>query len=151
MSPDGKTITFVRRAKDERRQALMAMDSDGSHLRRLTPFTDEVAIKHDWSPDGTRIVITTDADWVRPKQSANVVTIAPDGSARRRLTHYAGGEKGFNGFVGSFSPDGTQIVLRVEKSMVGGLAVMDTDGRNLHMITKRTDPRPRNIDWGPLS
>ena len=58
---------------------------------RLTPFKWEVAIKHDWSPNGRRIVLTTNADWVRPHKSANLVTIRPDGSGLKRLTRFAGG------------------------------------------------------------
>lgn len=58
-SPDGKVITFVRIKKEGRQQALFAVRPDGSALRRLTPYSWEVAIKHDWSPDGKLIVLTT--------------------------------------------------------------------------------------------
>ena len=79
-SPNGKLITFVRIKKDERQQALFAVRPNGTGLRQLTPYSWEVAIKHDWSPDGKLIVLTTNADYVRPTQSANLVTIRPDGS-----------------------------------------------------------------------
>ena len=149
VSSDGRTVTFVRRRKDHVRQALFAIGIDGSRLRQLTPYSYEVAIKHDWSPDGRRIALTTNADWVRPRASANLVTIRPDGSGLERLTHFTGGsEHGDNAFTGSYSPDGKQIALRVERNDVGGLAVIDTNGRHLHMITRRSAARPRFIDWG---
>ena len=56
--------------------------------------------------------------------------------------------RGLNAFTGSYSPDGRHIVLRVERNDYGGLAIMDADGKNLHMITGRTADRPRFIDWG---
>src|SRR5262249_36469432 len=51
-SPDGSLITFVRAKKVDQLQALFAVRPDGSGLRQLTPYTWDVAIKHDWSPDG---------------------------------------------------------------------------------------------------
>lgn len=152
VSPDGRTVTFVRRPDEGRRQALLAVDIDGGHLRRLTSYADEVAIKHDWAPDGRRIVVTTNADFVRPGQSANVLSLRPDGSGRRRLTHFTGGPvRGRNAFVGSYAPDGRHIALRVERDEHGGLAVMDADGKHLRMITAISAARPRYIDWGPAA
>lgn len=90
-SPDGKLITFLRIKKDHRLQALFAVRPDGSALRRLTPYSWDVGTKHDWSPDGKLIVLTTDADLARPGESANLVTIRPNGSGMTRLTRFTGG------------------------------------------------------------
>jgi Tol biopolymer transport system component len=149
VSPDGQWITFVRLKKEHQLQGLFAIRPDGSGLRQLTPLSWEVAIKHDWSPDGRRIVLTTNADFVRPRSSANLVTIRPDGSGARRLTHFTGGpETGKSAFAGSFSPDGKRIVVRIEQGDKGGLAVIGRDGRNLRMLTKLSKQKPRFIDWG---
>ncbi len=112
-------------------------------VRRLTPFTDDVAIKHAWAPDGRRIAITVNAD-PKPGTSANIVTIAADGSDRRQLTTF---DDGRNAFVGSYSPDGTQIVMRVERGETFSLATIGSGGGAIHRITTGAT-RPRFIDWG---
>jgi TolB protein len=144
-SPDGRLISFVRVKRDGELQALFVMRRDGTGLRRLTPYTWEVAVKHDWSPDGRAILLTTNADFVQRGASANLVTIRPDGSDRQELTRFTGGQR--NAFAGSFSPDGTQIVFRLEDGDTHSLAVVDRNGGNLRRLT--TGPgRPRFIDWG---
>jgi Tol biopolymer transport system component len=149
VSPDGRTLTFLRIKEDEKLQALFAVDIDGRHLRRLTPFADNVGRKHAWSPDGTRILITVNADWAKRGESANIVSMRPDGSDRRRLTRFTGGPlKGRNAFVGSYSSDGRHIVMRVQRNGHGGLAIMDADGSRLRMITKSWPNFPKGIDWG---
>src|SRR4029453_6799385 len=82
VSPDGQTVTFVRHKVDEKLQALYAVDIDGSDERKLTSYRLEVAIKHDWAPDGRHIVLTTKADYP-DHESPNVATIRPDGSHLR--------------------------------------------------------------------
>ena len=144
-SPNGKLITFVRIRTDENQQALFSVRRDGSGLRQLTPYSWNVAIKHDWSPDGTLIVLTTNADLVRPNESANLVTIRPDGSGKTDLTGFKGGTE--NAFAGSFSPDGQQIVFRIESLDTYSLAVIDRDGGNLRRLTTGKG-RPSYIDWG---
>jgi len=144
-SPNGKLITFLRIKKDESLQALFAVRPDGSGLRQLTPYAWNVASKHDWSPDGKLIVLTTNADYLRPGESANLVTIRPDGTGKTNLTNFTGRTE--NAFAGSFSPDGQQIVFRIESGDSYSLAVIGRDGSNLHRITTGKG-RPRYIDWG---
>jgi Tol biopolymer transport system component len=146
-SPDGKLITFVRVKKEHRQQALFAVRPDGSALRRLTPYSWDVGIKHDWSPDGKLIVLTTNADLARPRGSANLVTIRPNGSGMTRLTRFTGETN--NALAGSFSPDGKQIVFRLEQGDKSSLAVVNRDGSHLRSLTKPSADRPRFIDWGP--
>jgi Tol biopolymer transport system component len=144
-STNGKWISFVRIRKDHEQQALFAVRPNGTGLHRITPYSWEVAVKHDWSPDGKLIVLTTNADFVRPNESANLVTIRPDGSGMKNLTGFTAGTE--NAFAGSFSPDGEQIVFRIESGDTYSLAVIDSDGGNLRRITTGKG-RPRNIDWG---
>ena len=125
-SPDGKRITFVRVKRQDELQALFSVGLDGKGLHQLTPYSWDVAIKHDWSPDGKLIVLTTNADLVLPSESANLVTIRPDGTGKTELTKFTGGKK--NAFAGSFSPDGKQIVFRLESGDTSSIAVIDRDG-----------------------
>jgi TolB protein len=144
-SPDGKLITFVRIKQDEKLQAIFAVRPDGSGLRQLTPYSWEVAIKHDWAPNGKSIVVTTNADFVLPKEAANLVTIRPDGSGAKQLTHFAPGE---NAFAGSFSPDGKLIVFRYERGDSYALATIPRSGGKLRLLTPLRKAKPRFIDWG---
>lgn len=145
-SPDGKWVTYVHvKDEEERLLALYAVRPNGAGRRRLVPAAWSIAIKHDWSPDGKLIVLTRNAHGT-PGKSANLVTIRPDGSGARQLTHYAVGST--NAFAGSFSPDGKQIVFRLEKDGKYALAVIDRDGGNLRLLTEFGPDRPRNIDWG---
>jgi Tol biopolymer transport system component len=143
--PNGKTISFVRIKEEERLQALFSIRRDGTGLRQLTPYEWNVAIKHDWSPDGKLIVPTTNADLVRPNASANLVTIRPDGSGMRKLTNFR--RRTQRAFAGSFSPDGKQIVFRLETGNRYSVTVVNRDGSNLRRLTTSTS-KPRYIDWG---
>ncbi|MGI8993642.1 MAG: TolB family protein [Nocardioidaceae bacterium] len=147
VSPDGTTVTFVRHKVDGELQALYAVDIDGRHVRRLVPYGREVAIKHDWAPDGSRIVITTNADYPGGR-SPNVATVRPDGSDLQMLTHFKGGSQG--GFVGSYSPNGRWIVFRVENldREQFGLYKMRPDGSDKTLISALPFA-PRSSDWGP--
>jgi Tol biopolymer transport system component len=151
LSPDGETVTFVRHKESGVLQSLHAVDIDGSdsEKRQLVPYKREVAIKHDWAPDGQQIVITINADYPHGR-SPNVATIRPNGSDLRRLTSYEGGKRG--AFAGSYSPDGTWIVFRVEnlERKTFRLFRMHPDGSGRELIA--TLPfAPRSIDWGSLS
>ena len=145
VSPNGKVVTYVHEKEPERLLGLYAVGPDGTGRRRLVPYGWSIATKHDWSPDGKLIVLTRNAHET-PGKSANIVTIRPDGSSAKLLTHYSGGST--NAVAGSFSPDGTQIVFRFEKDGEYALAVIDRDGSNLRLLTELGPDRPRNIDWG---
>jgi len=144
VSPDGQTVTFVRRKTEGERQALFAVDIDGTDVRELVPYRFNVFIKHDWAPDGSRIVFTSPIDG-----PANVYTVAPDGSDRRQLTHV---DADFGAIAGSYSPDGRWIAFRWEHPSAGlyRLEKMRQDGSDRSTVT-RTPIGPRFIDWGPAA
>jgi Tol biopolymer transport system component len=147
VSPNGQTVTFVRHKVGGKLQALCAVDIDGSHVRRLTTYRLEVAIKHDWAPNGRQITLTSHADYPDHK-SPNVATIKPDGSHLRLLTDHRGGESG--AFTGSYSPNGRWIVYRFENPDRERFRMfkMHPDGTHRKLI-KRLPFAPRFSDWGP--
>jgi Tol biopolymer transport system component len=145
VSPNGRWITFVRE-RSETAKALFRMRFSGSHVRRLTPFRWDVFGKHDWSPDGKRIVVTRDADRAEAGRSANLVTIRPDGSHAKYLTHFKGGTT--NAFAGSFAPNGRRIVFRLQKGDRSAIATIRPDGGKPRLLTRMTRVMPRYIDWG---
>jgi Tol biopolymer transport system component len=145
-SPDGKWVTFVLlRGEEGARNSLYAMRPDGSQLHRLTPPSWAIGEKCDWSADGELVVLTTHAHFLVPGESANVVTIRPDRTIATRITRFTGGEQ--NAFAGSFSPDGKQTILRLERGVTYGLATVDRDGRNLRAPTKFGTDQRSYIDW----
>ena len=146
VSPDGKTVTFVRVKKNEVLQALFAVNVNGSHLRMLVPYTSEVAIKHDWAPKGNQIVFTVDGD-SPGGLSPNVATIRPDGSGMRMLTHVH--RDGVRALAGSYSPDGRWIVFKIVNINAGTykLMKMHPDGSARRLLASLRFS-PFLIDWG---
>jgi Tol biopolymer transport system component len=63
-----------------------------------------------------------------------------------RLTRFTGGTK--NAVAGSFSPDGKQIVFRLEQGDRYALAVIGRNGHNLHLLTRFSKAKRAFIDWG---
>jgi Tol biopolymer transport system component len=146
VSPNGKTITYVRVKGDfGKDQRLMSIGLDGTGLKRLTSRSFEVAIKHDWSPNGKLIVFTSPGD-PAPGKSANLWVMRPDGSHPRALTRFAGGDS--HAFAGSFSPDGKWIVLRIEDAKGYHLSRIRPDGTGLHVLSTNKLVPQRASAWG---
>ncbi|HVQ15294.1 MAG TPA: hypothetical protein VMS40_16945, partial [Vicinamibacterales bacterium] len=153
VSPNRQTLSFVGwdgalvGPSGEPASALFTSRRDGSHLLQLTPFTMDLGIKHDWAPDGQHILVTTNANFFHPGESANIATIRPDGTHLHALTNYHGGE--VSAFAGSYSPNGRWIVFRLEDHGSFALYKMRPDGSDLRPILGLSSFRPAFIDWGP--
>jgi Tol biopolymer transport system component len=146
VSPDGRTITYVRVLGDfGTNQALMSVRRDGTGLKRLTPPSFEPGIKHDWSPDGKWILFSSPGD-PAPGQSGNLWLMRPDGSHRKALTHFTGGAA--NAYSGSFSPDGKWIVFRKEDRNGYHLSRIRPDGSGFQVITSSRTVPQRASAWG---
>jgi Tol biopolymer transport system component len=153
VSPDGRRLSFVGFDGSlfgpppafEPAQGLFVSGLDGSDLAQIQPFDSDQAIKQDWAPDGKRLLIGVNANFLHGG-SANIATIRPDGSGFRYLTHYTGGD--VSAFAGSYSPDGNWIVLRIEDHGSYALYRMKADGSDLHPLLGFSPFRPRGIDWG---
>jgi Tol biopolymer transport system component len=137
MSPDGQTVTFNRDS------GVFAVDVDGTDARMLVSSSLFVVIKHDWAPDGSRIVFTP---FYQYEQNPNVWTIGNDGTGVDKLTHATGAH---GAFAGSYSPDGEWIVFRVENLDRGRFRIlrMHSDGSDRTLIASLPFS-PRFLDWG---
>jgi Tol biopolymer transport system component len=139
VSPDGTRISF----KAGPFGALFVENLDGTSLHQVTPDWN-IAFKSDWAPDGSRIVISDNAE-PGPADPVNVATLRPDGTGLEYLTDYEGP---VHAYVGSYSPDGQFIVYRLERDGLYSLVRMRTDGSDKHVILGPSTFRPRGIDWG---
>ena len=144
-SPDGRRLVVQRQLGN--RRAVFVIDADGGNPRRLTPWSLRGG-EPDWSPDGSRIVFTSNEDGPS-KVSANLYTVRPDGSSLTRLTHASGGHVQY--LSASFSPDGRWLtVSRTPGSGKTGNAdvyVMHVDGTGLRQVT-RASTWDSSTDWG---
>ena len=100
------------------------MNVNGSGLKQLTPWARGVADKIDWSPDGSRILLTM-PEFDRPGVSANVFSVRRDGPDLKQLTHDAGGLK--NG-ADSWSPDGQKVIFISNRDGAFKTYSMNADG-----------------------
>jgi Tol biopolymer transport system component len=91
-SPDSTRIAFASHPGDGN-WAVWTMRRDGSDRRRLTsPFLRQPAGAHGdapaaWSPDGSRILYSSEATGDR-----ELFVMNADGSGKRRVTHWRGGD-----------------------------------------------------------
>ena len=146
ISPDGQTVTFLSGTPDDL-TAIFAVGIDGGPVSQVTPTLWGITFKHDWAPDGSRLVMSDNAD--NPDRPVNVVTIRPDGTGLRYLTDLRTPDQ--RAFAGTYSPDGHWIVFRQEHGDQSALMVMRTDGQGAHAILPFSGFRPRFIDWGPVA
>ena len=160
-SPDGKRIAFVS-DRDEHvidnnpgglpNYEIYVMDADGGNQQNLTnnPNSDSLP---SWSPDGERIVFSSNRDGNRDGNRGNyeIYVMDADGNNQQRLT-----DNDFYDVGPSWSPDGKRIVFWSKRDGhfigEGGLSteiyVMDADGKNTRRLTnnRKSDFSP---SWSP--
>jgi Tol biopolymer transport system component len=146
VSPDGQTITFLSFTANDL-TALFAMSIGGGAARQITPTLFGITFKHDWAPDGSRLVMSDNADDF--DHPANLVTIRPDGTGLRYLTDLQTPDQ--RALAGGYSPDGKWITYRLEHGDQNALMIVRTDGQGAHAVLPFSSFRPRFIDWGPAA
>ncbi len=142
-SPDGKRIVFISYREGHFigdfeliTSEIYVMDADGGNQQRLTENR-----KNDWSPswspDGTRIVFSSDrkGDFINNE----IYVMDADGKNQQRLT-----ENRHEDGAPSWSPDGKRIVFVSDREGNHEIYVMDTDGGNLQNLTNNPGG-----DFGP--
>jgi Tol biopolymer transport system component len=139
-SPDGGRITFLR-SNDPNKGAgaLYVVNTDGSGLRRITAW-NFAQDPGSWSPDGQWILFSS--------TDGKVFVVHPDGSGLRQIRLDAGPGR-YSAFQPAWSPDGTQIVLRV--FLATGeqhLYTVRPTGSDLRQVAN-TQGSDQFADWGP--
>jgi len=96
ISPDGKTTSF--QGSDASvlgsppnlapARGLLTPDPDGNSITGIRPFSSDQTIKADSAPNGRRIAVTENDNHFQPDDSANIVTMRPDGADLRQLTNF---------------------------------------------------------------
>src|SRR5262245_47266650 len=77
VSPDGSTVTVLSAGANDL-NALFAIPIQGGPATQITPTLYGISFKHDWAPNGSRLVMSDNAD--DPDHPANVVTLLPNGT-----------------------------------------------------------------------
>jgi TolB protein len=146
-SPDGKHIAFLRHnsplVEPADGIAIFVMRSNGTHIRRITPWSLRAGDHPDWSPDGRWILFRSpdNGDFL----NSQLYLIHPDGSGLRQITHVSPDTMLLSS---SFSPNGKRIVY--SQSGFGGqpdIFTIRVDGTDVRQVTHTPlwDSAP---DWG---
>ena len=141
-SPDGSQIVFESLRDDIADQKYMdiyIMNSDGSHLTRLTD-TDGWYAQPDWSPDGSRLAIATDRE---EKGNTDLYILDLDTRELTRVTDDPGVDRN-----PSWSPDGSHLAFFSNRSGNWDVFSIDVETGETMQLTDDTgdDFHP---DWSP--
>lgn len=119
---------------------IYALDINGGNVRRITNNSVSDGFPA-CSPDGTRIVFTSD----RYDNNIEIYVMDADGSNVKRLT-----DNSVYDFCPAWSPDGTKIVFYSTKDsfpMSEEIYVMDIEGSNTIQLTHTTSCFNRDPKW----
>ena len=129
-SPDGKKIAFMSDRDTPGTFQIYVINSDGSGLKQLTNVQRTGSAAgigtYSWSPNGARIVFSTDRDGNR-----EVYTMNADGSNPVNLTR----DKSYDDSP-VWSPTGKLIAFVSDRSGVPGIYVMNEDGTNVIRLSQ---------------
>ena len=105
-SPNAGQLVFASVGSDGRRAVYVAA-ANGTHPKRVTPWTLEAGGRPDWSPNGKRILFRSYSNRLGGF-GVNLYTVRPDGTGLVQLTHFPSSDRVF---AGPYSPDGAHVVL----------------------------------------
>ena len=140
VTPDGGGRIVFQSYRNGSYQIFL-MNTDGTDVRPLTSSGGYLDQAPSWSPDGARIVFSTDRG--SADGTVKLFVMDADGENVRRLTTGPGDHVG-----SSWSPDGSQIAFTsVEDNEYEGF-VIDIDGANLRKLTSSIGSAPWP-SWSP--
>jgi Tol biopolymer transport system component len=135
-SPDGRQVAFVRTITDLKKAAFV-INADGTGLHQVTPWSFGVSDKLDWSPDGSKILISS-PQVERANSASNIYTVRPDGTGLRQLTHER--RSGVHDLADGFSPDGRWVIFaRTVYDGAYQVYVMNANGTGVKQLTHGID------------
>lgn len=139
LSPDGKTVAFDRFHDDDDHLVIRSLTGKDDREIPAEFFYGPSA----WSRDGSKLALV--ASSVDVPSSTEIWVVNRDGTGLRMLTHLGGLNTD-----PSWSPDGTQLVLVHEDSVVSvdQAYLVDADGSNPRQLTDIEDGVARPA-WSP--
>jgi Tol biopolymer transport system component len=108
-SPDGSQVAFLRvlsTTRPDARSAVFVIGIDGRRQRQVTPYEVNASPPR-WSPDGSRLLFSSNWDNFTDQRNANVYSVRPDGTHLVQITREPVGD---HAFTPDWSPEARQIV-----------------------------------------
>ena len=127
-SPKGKRIAFYAKYDDKKTWSIHTMNSDGTHMKRLTHLKNKWDNMPTWSPDGSKIVFGRDYRDSENTWHFEIWMMNADGTEQRQIKSLSGGGP-------SFMPDGRLLFHSEYKDKESEISIADIDGNNIIHLT----------------